>query len=415
MAKRIKQQALALQSNILWNTIGSLVYLGLQWLTTVIVVYLAGYGAAGDLSLAMSASNFLISFSLYGMRTYQVSDQKNRYAPEIYLGSRFMTCAGAVLLGVGLVLVNGYPLRQTGCILLYLLYRLSEATVDVLHGFEQKAGRMDYIGISFLLRGVLSFGAFVGVLALGGSLNQAILAMAVLVHAVVFLYDWPHTCHLQRFQHKPQVRGSYPLLKECFPFMVYLFLINGVNSVPRFAIEAQLGEEILGYYSSVATPATLVQMAATFIFSPLIVPLTEAWNGKDKKQFGTWMFVCGGAIAAITAAALLGGKLLGAWALQLIFGESILPYAYLLQPVLLCACLTAFSWFLCTVMVIIRKKWLLVAVCAAGFLASWLSSSCFVRLMGENGASFSIILGQGLMGILLAGIMLISMKKHFDR
>lgn len=404
-----------LQSNILWNTVGSLVYLGLQWLSTIVIVYLAGYSAAGDLSLAMSASNFLISFSLYGMRTYQVSDQNNKYPPELYLGSRFLTCVGAILLGVGLVLVGQYPARQAGCILLYLLYRLSEATVDVLHGFEQKNGRMDYIGISFLLRGVLSFAAFAGVLALGGSLNSAIFMMAIITHAVVLVYDWPHTRRLQHFEGPPRFSGVTALLLECFPFMIYLFLVNGVNSVPRFAIESQLGEEILGYYSSVATPATLVQMAATFIFSPLIVPLTRAWNGGDKKGFQRWMAACAGTIVVITAAALGGGWLLGPWALQLIFGASIQPYTYLLQPVLLCACLTAFSWFLCTVMVIIRKKWSLVAVCAVGFLASWISSPFLVRRMGENGASFSIILGQGLMTILLAAMMLFNIKKHFQQ
>ena len=54
---------LSLQSSIAWNSIGSIFYLGCQWLMTVLVVWIAGLETAGILSLAMSVSLARISFT----------------------------------------------------------------------------------------------------------------------------------------------------------------------------------------------------------------------------------------------------------------------------------------------------------------------------------------------------------------
>ena len=46
---------LSIKANMLWNSIGSMTYLGCQWLVTIFVVRLSsGYDAAGLLSLAMA-------------------------------------------------------------------------------------------------------------------------------------------------------------------------------------------------------------------------------------------------------------------------------------------------------------------------------------------------------------------------
>ena len=66
---------LSMRANIIWNSVGSMVFLACQWLTTVLVVRLSdGYGAAGLLSLVMSVVGTFSTFAMYKMGTYQVSD-----------------------------------------------------------------------------------------------------------------------------------------------------------------------------------------------------------------------------------------------------------------------------------------------------------------------------------------------------
>ena len=75
----MSEKKLSLQSSIAWNSIGSIFYLGCQWLMTVVVVWIAGLETAGILSLAMSVSNIWYSFAVYGMRNFQVSDTVGKY------------------------------------------------------------------------------------------------------------------------------------------------------------------------------------------------------------------------------------------------------------------------------------------------------------------------------------------------
>lgn len=70
---------LTIQESIVWNSVGSLVYLATQWLTTILVVRLAGVDAAGNLTLAMSIGNLVYSIALFGMRNFQVSDISEEY------------------------------------------------------------------------------------------------------------------------------------------------------------------------------------------------------------------------------------------------------------------------------------------------------------------------------------------------
>ena len=66
--------------NILWNTVGSLFYLGCQWLLSVAIVRLypdeaSAYTAAGILSLCTSITGVFFIIALFNVKNYQVADR----------------------------------------------------------------------------------------------------------------------------------------------------------------------------------------------------------------------------------------------------------------------------------------------------------------------------------------------------
>lgn len=142
-------------NNVIWNTIGSIVYLACQWLTTVAVVRISSnYEYAGYLSLAMSYSNIFIPIALYKIRSYQVSDINNQFSSGQYIGFRIVTIA----VGFGIVfLYTIFTCRKEAIIsvVCYCLYKVIEVLVDVFHGIDQKGGNMIFCGVSMLLRGLL--------------------------------------------------------------------------------------------------------------------------------------------------------------------------------------------------------------------------------------------------------------------
>ena len=153
-------KTMTLKQNMLWNSFGSLSFLGCQWLITVLVVRLSGgYEAAGMLSLAMSVYNIFSSIAVYRMYTYQVSDVRHENSVGEYYAFRVITCS------IALVLIICYsaltcPWEAMGAIVVYAIYRMANLLIDILHGLDQLNGRMDYIGKSLAMQGLASLVIF---------------------------------------------------------------------------------------------------------------------------------------------------------------------------------------------------------------------------------------------------------------
>lgn len=141
---------------MLYSTIGSLTYQGCLWITTVLVVILSnGYSDSGILSFAMTIGNMFSAIGTYSMRTYQVSDVKDKYSQRNYVAFRLITLLiGLVVIGIYSVAVSPDSLTLIA-VFAYLLFKTDESFCDVLYGVDQRGERMDYIGISQFVRGVI--------------------------------------------------------------------------------------------------------------------------------------------------------------------------------------------------------------------------------------------------------------------
>ena len=127
----MENKKISVQKSILWNSVGSLIYLATQWLITILVVRLAGVDAAGNLTLAMSVGNLMYSIALFGMRNFQVSDIAEEFKNGIYIASRIITCIASVGVGIIYVLFMSYTKEQRWCIGIYCIFKASEALYDV--------------------------------------------------------------------------------------------------------------------------------------------------------------------------------------------------------------------------------------------------------------------------------------------
>jgi len=79
-------------------------------------------------------------------------------------------------------------------------------------------------------------------------------------------------------------------LIQCIPLVIYGFLLNYYTMFPRVLANEMFGTKILGYYASVATPAIIVQVAASFVFTPLITLFSEYYNKKEYSKLYKVMF-----------------------------------------------------------------------------------------------------------------------------
>jgi len=404
---------LSMKQSILWNSWGSMFYLGCQWLLTILVVRISGVDDAGLLSLAMSVSNIWYSLAVYGMRNFQVSDTNEKYSNGLYISSRIITSSTALFGCIAYTLVLSYSWEQKICIIIYFIYKISEALFDVFAGIYQKMWRLDYVGKSLTIRGVLTLGTFSLALFLSGNLVLTLLIMTVCCLLSVCLYDIHFAGKITDIKicwDKPKLME---LLIECFPLVVYTMLSTAIGTIPRLFIERYLGNYKLGIYGSVATPTLIIQMGATYIFNPFVTLFAERYHQKNKKGFLNALFLCSSAVAGLAVTGVIGGKLFGKWGLELLLGEEVASHSELLIPLILCTVLTAFAWLLCGVLTAIRNFKGLVAGNAAAVAVSYISSIVMVRRYDMQGGSAALALATVVEIILLSLCLAKSVHDNF--
>lgn len=378
----------SLKKQMLWNAVGSVIYLGCQWLIVVLVTNMGGFRDAGVLSVAMSVSATFQTVAMFGIRSFQVSDLNGEYSDTHYVGFRTVTCALSLVLCMGFALIARYWSFQLLAIFLFMLFRLAESFSDVLHGIAQKNGRLDIAGKSFAMKGIGLLAVFYGSFRITGNLCLSLLFMAAFSIASTLVYDLLVVRRLSRFSLVAPMRETLPMALRTLPLCVYLFLHSSISTVPKLFLEWMSGEELLGAYSSIFAPAMLLSTAAGFLYQPFVPTFAAAWQERDARKFYKLLFRLIGAIALIGVVALVAAHFLADFLFSLIFGEQIREYLYLLTPILLATCGVALIAFLGTVETVLRDFFGMILGCGVGLAAELSLSYPMIRAFAGNGTSY---------------------------
>lgn len=405
---------LSLKMNMIWNSLGSLIYLGIQWLLTVLVVRLStGYDAAGLLALAMAIGNIFIPFANYRMRIYQISDVTHEYSTSEYMGFRCVTIfiSFSACMIYALFTCNFEPL---GVIALWLIYKGIEAIIDVMHGLDQQNMRMDIIGKSFIFRGIGTLVAFCLGMYFLNSLELSFIFMILVSVILGYVWDYRKSHIFDRIKPVVNKQLVVSLLKRCFLITIANVACSAAITIPRQYLAMSCGEWALGVYASVAAPVAIIQMGGGYIYGPLLGSFATYYENNERKNFFSLFLktTLGMAAVGIICAVLL--ELFGPWLLNLLFGNSIGEYSYLILPLVFLAILTAYLWFINDLLITIRNF-------NGGFIANIIATVIaftvclvFVDAFNMNGVSFTGIVAYGV-GIIIGFIFIaIQLRRKFS-
>jgi len=381
---------------MVWNTSGFAIYLACQWLITIFVVRLSdGYTDAGNLTLAMNITNFFICIAMNNIRTYQVSDINTEFATSIYFTLRIITCLFSIILCIVFVVCAGYSVMQQLVITGYMLFRAIEAFSDLFHGIAQKSCRMDYIGISFIMRGISMLLAFV-LLEMTFGLFVAIIGLFFSNFLVCIFYDLAYARKLEKFSLDLKWSSIWSLLRICFPLMVVSFINIFVVSYSRYSIEKIFNAELLGIYTSVATPTVIIQAVPVFLFHPLVNNFAFYLKEKNEAKFIMVFVLCAVFIIVFTLVGLLGASIFGEWGLSLLFGNSIKPYVYLFPGAIICAGLTVFIGYMNMIFSILRDIKNVLIGNSIGLVTCLIATNVLLVKYGLSGVNYLLIICEGI-------------------
>lgn len=379
---------------MVWNSIGSMFYLGCQWLITILVVRLSSdYYSAGVLALGMSIANIFNPIGYYKIRTFQVSDLTNEYSSRDYICFRLITTSAslAAMLAYSWSTCNAEDIPS---IMAYGAYSCGPVLVDVLHGIDQKFNRMDYIGKSLMIRGALSLFSFSAGMLVTNSLFQSLCLMTVSTYLAILFYDVPTTKKLEQVLRPAfELKRITALLVTCFPLVLALLLGNSAPSLARQILADVYGNSNLGAYASVAAPIAIVQMGAQYIYAPLIGSFAKYSLSKNGRGFICLLLKTIVAIVGLTAVLVAFFLICGENILAILYGDSIREFSYLLTPLILCTSITALVWFAGDLLVVVRKTKENLICYALCFMVSLATASPLLEQCGLNGASYCLIAG----------------------
>ena len=338
-------EGLSLKKNIAWNSVGSVTRLACNYLVTIAVVRLShGFDAAGALSLAMSVSNLVYPFADFKLRTVQVTDVREEHSSGEYIGMRLLTTFVSFAIGIVYSLAT-CSLSSIPVIAIYLVSSLAANYIEGMHAIDQRHLRMDYIGKSYIMQGVCNLVFFSVVIYLTNSIELAVGAMAASTIAICVLYDMPRAGGFESVRPVIEVGSAVRTLATLTPLVLAQVCSNAVLTVPKQFLAASVGTAALGIYFSVAAPATIVQMGASYIYSPLMGEFAERFKSNRPSALALFRKTVLGMVGVMLVFGLLV-ILLGDFILGILYGSQIVEYGYLLAPAVLCTFVTAFSWFM---------------------------------------------------------------------
>lgn len=409
-----ESKSLSIEQSILWNSLGSMVYLVCNWLTTVlVVVFGSDLSMSGSLAVAMSVGNIYATIVLFRARTVQVSETQRNISSGDFVGHRIIT---VIIATIFCFAYSIFSVASSDWIVVsaYCLFKAVDSFVDVLHGVDQIYSRLDYAAVSQILRGIGLLAGFIFGLVFFKSLLMAVLFMAIVSLAVVVMYDIRVVSRLCSVSPCFNKDSLIHLFKVCFPGFIASLACTSVVSLTRQFYGLSYGNEQLGIYAAVATPTAVVQALVTYLYAPLLGPLAKGWQEGRIKDIVRLIRKVLLAVTAATVVCVVGALVLGEPVLTLIYGQVVGAHSQYLLLMLVATAFTGLMFFLIDLTISFGKpSYGFVSSIAALLSAVFLSRQLFSRqefTMDANVISVVVISAYGI-GLVILGILIIGLIK----
>lgn len=318
------------RDSYIWNMVFSMLQAFQSVILLMVLTRTAGIGQAGIFTIAYANANLFLNIGKYGMLYYQVSDVKEQYSFREYTYSRVLSTAAmlvtAILYTVYAAKANRYSSDKTWVIIWMCLYKSVDAIEDVFAGYYQKKGRLDIASKMLALRTGITMLIYVtGLMLLQNQLYTLIITTAAAYLLMgVFLH-----CTYAPFRGQggdARFRNVMLLMKSCLPLFTGCFLSFYIGNAPKYAIDAQLSDELQACYGFIAMPVFVIGLLNHFVFNPILYKMALYWESGNVSAFRRRILIQTGIIVVITIVCITGAWMIGIPVLSWMYHTDLSPY-----------------------------------------------------------------------------------------
>jgi O-antigen/teichoic acid export membrane protein len=403
----------------IWNTIGVLLQNAISPLLLIVITRLNGINDSGLFSFAFSVAIIFWVISMWGGRTYQVSDVNREFPHRSYITVRLILTILAIIGAVLFCMANDYDYVKTSLILLLVLFKAVESIADAIHGVLQVNDRLYVVGQSLIYKAVAGFIAFVVIDFLTLNVLLGGLGIVIANLLIVWLYDLPRARRLESIniplsQIKQVVRSAITIMQRTWPVFIVIFLSMFSLNIPRYFIDLY-HEEQIGYFGILAMPITLIGMVMMFVLQPQVVYLSKVYDQKEYTKFKITvrrlMFVT----VVIGLIILVGAYFIGVPVFGLLFGVDFSHYLGALVIIVIGGIINAIVSIFINIFTIIRrfKQQFYILLITNILLAIF--SAPFVHMYGLNGGVILFTVANIVQLALMMAAYIATFRQHTKR
>lgn len=378
------QPLVSMRSNFAWTFAGNLVYAAGQWSILALFAKLGTSEMLGQYAMALAITNPIVMLFHLNLRAILATDSGAKYPFGDYVAARFATAAA----GFGVIAVAAWIARAgtlSVTILLLGLSQTADTVSDIYYGAMQRRERMDQIAWSMIARAILPVAALGAVLWLTGNIVAAVAALALGRNAVLLAYDRPAGSKGERMS-RTGLRAELAIIRSGLPLGLVLMLVSLNASLPRFAIERQMGASELGAFAAVASLTNAGATVVNALGQTAMPRLARYWAERNWFRFRQLVARLTGIAVLLAMSGVVVAVLLGRIVLRVLFRPEYEAYSGLLSGMMFVSIISyvanAFGYVVTSVRAFDAQLPLFGAVAASCGIASWL----LVPRLGLQGA-----------------------------
>ena len=345
----------AQKKDYIWNSIGSFLQSAISPILLIVITRLNGVGDSGLFSFAMSLSVVFWAISLWGGRTYQVSDVKKDFSSGDYIVVRFISSLIVAVFSISFCILSGYDLIKTELIMVLVSFKILESIADSMYGVLQIHNRLYIVGISLTMKSVFGFMLFTLVDILTKNIIYGALSIFIVNIAVVIFYDIPWMKHVESVGlTKKNIMQAGKIMKKTAEVFVVVFLTMFSLNIPRYFLDKYHYDQI-GYFGIMAMPITLLTLFISFVLQPNVVNLSELLKEKKIKEFTKIVSKIDFITFTLGILFIVSSYLIGVWVLNTVFGIDINNFRIDLTIMVIGAVANAFVSIYVNLLIILRR------------------------------------------------------------
>jgi O-antigen/teichoic acid export membrane protein len=313
--------SLPVHFNFSWMLVGNGAFSLSQWAQVAVLAKLASPALVGEYALALALVSPVFMFTDLQLSAVQATDARHRYEFSDFAMLRLLSCCVALLVVAALAFAvpAGRSIRPLALVL--VLGLAADSLCDIFGGLQQKHERMDRLGISLLLRALLSVALFTTVFRQTHSILAAAATLPAVSAAVLLFWDLSMARRvLDRAPllawHGQRLRS---LTRFSLPLGVIMMLISLNVSIPRYVLMHHSGSAELGIFASLSYVVMTISLVVNGLGQSFSPRLSRCYAEGDVRRFRSLM------LRLCAVGALLGA---GSLALAALFGRPLLALLY---------------------------------------------------------------------------------------